>query len=267
MVVSIAGGAGSNVKLMARQDELSMTRGPPLAPHGNGTMVYPAGQKKEVGAAVGVLVCAQELQRAGQNSNSCIGSQSVTCRVEQNTWSRTPWQVLVGDTDGAYVGVLVVGNIVGGNVGPEVGFLVGDNDGAYVGVLVVGNRVGGNVGPAVGFDVGALVGAVVGRACGAPVGLSVGCTVGPGVGTLLSGDSVGPRVGWSEGFKVGTRVGVLLAGVRVGCDDGLLLAGGREGCSVGSSVGRMVGALLAGDQVGCDVGCTDGPSVGICVGL
>jgi hypothetical protein len=76
---------------------------------------------------------------------------------------------------------LLVGEVVGFDVGAAVDFLVGDT---------VGPFVGGTVGFLVGDIVGRFVGFVVGRLVGCFVGIFVGCWDGRVVGFLV-GDLVG----------------------------------------------------------------------------
>lgn len=74
-------------------------------------------------------------------------------KLEQKEGSGPPWQTLVGNCVGAFVGELRVGASVGVVVGNLVGLLVGELDGL-------------NVGEAVGLLLGCCVGDIVGAAVG-----------------------------------------------------------------------------------------------------
>lgn len=105
---------------------------------------------------------------------------------------------------GTFVGLFVVGDLLGLGVGTRVGSLV---VGSLVGFLV-GIRVGDLLGLAVGVAVGFLDGGdgwkTVGSAVGSWVGSAVGSCVGEAEGTC-----VGRKVGSGVGREVGGEVSTL----------------------------------------------------------
>jgi len=124
---------------------------------------------------------------------------------------------LVGSSVGRFVG-LVEGSSVGRPVGPveefSVGSLVGRSNGLVVGIFVVGDPVGADVGlagPGVlavkstvfGENVGVFVG---GTDTGALLGLPEGRDVGDRLGGSAVGPIDGPRVGDDMGASVGASV-------------------------------------------------------------
>ena len=176
---------------------------------------------------------------------------------------------VVGDADGALLGLAVVGCNVGVtkkhfvcqeimhtkqkllynqfSLTSDVGERDGLEEGEAVGLAVVGSSVGDFD----GRDVGDLLGlAVVGSFVGDLVGLVDGESVGFWLGLAVVGSSVGVLVGFVDGASVGFSV----VGAGVGLVEGDLL-GAAEGAAVkirGSGTKRGVGApvpnLLSSSQ-------------------